>query len=129
MPILYPRIRVRRSKSTAKWYVVIQRTKHKSECIEMSMTFKAAATLADQLKHAFWIATRPTDPVKLAIEPVKQWSQWRHYNGIEYVVLYIANMHSTMPQYPPTVIYFNKNDESKIWTRPLHDWHRSMRPA
>ena len=51
---------------------------------------------------------------------------WRHHNGQEYEVLLITNEHTSRPaQYPVTVVYKNVRIGS-IWSRPLHDWHRSM---
>lgn len=49
---------------------------------------------------------------------------WRHYNGVVYEVVAIANEHSTRDVYPPTVVYRGPN--GRIWSRPLSDWHRSM---
>lgn len=52
-------------------------------------------------------------------------SEWLHTNGTEYKVVLIANEHSDQQdKYPTTVVYTGKN--SKVWSRPLSDWHRSM---
>lgn len=48
---------------------------------------------------------------------------WRHHNGLEYVVLYIANELDT-EKYPKSVVYIGPDDE--IWVRRLTDWHRSF---
>ena len=41
-------------------------------------------------------------------------------------MLLITNEHTSRPaQYPVTVVYKNVRIGS-IWSRPLHDWHRSM---
>ena len=51
---------------------------------------------------------------------------WQHYNGIEYVVVMIANLESKdIIKYPVQIIYSNIVTSS-MWCRPLDDWHRSM---
>lgn len=51
---------------------------------------------------------------------------WKHRNGNEYQVIGFANLGTTNPnRYPLTVIYRNTSNGS-TWTRPVHDWHRSM---
>jgi hypothetical protein len=53
-------------------------------------------------------------------------SEWKHTNGNHYTVICIANESTTdSEKYPVTVVY--RGDNEKIWSRPLHDWHRSMR--
>ena len=54
---------------------------------------------------------------------------WKHYNGITYRVLFIANEQSKNPNYQPTVVYETANRssaEAAKWSLPLHDWNRSM---
>ena len=51
---------------------------------------------------------------------------WEHYNGCQYVVLFIANASTTRPeQYPVTVVYMGY-ENGLVWSRPLSKWHRSM---
>lgn len=52
-------------------------------------------------------------------------SEWKHSNGIGYRVLAITNEDSANPLYPVTVVYMSIFGR-KMWSRPLHDWHRSM---
>lgn len=47
---------------------------------------------------------------------------WRHRNGNTYVVLLLANEHST--KYPVTVVYQGTN--GNVLSRPLDTWHDSM---
>ena len=54
---------------------------------------------------------------------------WKHYNGITYRVLFIANEQSKNHNYQPTVVYETANRssaEAAKWSHPLHDWNRSM---
>lgn len=52
-------------------------------------------------------------------------SRWKHYNGNEYEVLYIANEYSEqLDKYPVTVVYRGKN--GRIWSRPLDKWFDSF---
>lgn len=50
-------------------------------------------------------------------------SRWKHYNGLEYTVLYIANLEGGK-HYKETVVY--QGDNGKVWTRELEDWYRSF---
>lgn len=50
-------------------------------------------------------------------------SVWRHYNGVPYTVLFIANELDT-PAYPICVVYQGPN--GGVWVRKLSDWHRSF---
>lgn len=50
-------------------------------------------------------------------------SRWKHYNGIEYTVLHIANIGGSK-NYKETVVYQGNN--GKVWTRELEDWYRSF---
>lgn len=53
-------------------------------------------------------------------------SEWEHSNGNRYIVGLITNEHSTNHEkYPITIVYRGKLN-CKLWSRPLHDWHRSM---
>ncbi len=53
-------------------------------------------------------------------------SEWKHTNGIIYTVVCLANVGTLYPEkHPVTVVYRGPN--KKIWTRPLSDWHRSMK--
>lgn len=58
-------------------------------------------------------------------------SKWRHYNGVLYTVLLIANSEGDDPskrdKYPVTVIYQGEN--GKVWARPFDRWHASMTEA
>jgi len=50
---------------------------------------------------------------------------WQHNNGNVYIVVEIANEHSTrLEEYPVTVVYRGVN--GKTWSRPLSQWSRSM---
>ena len=52
-------------------------------------------------------------------------SVWQHTSGRFYMVLHIANVGARDEvKYPVTVVYCGGN--GKVWSRPLHDWHRSM---
>lgn len=53
-------------------------------------------------------------------------SQWMHRNNIVYEVVGITNYNSDNPKYPPTVVYRGVQNK-RLWSRPLNDWHRSMR--
>lgn len=54
-------------------------------------------------------------------------SRWLHRNGIPYEVVMFTNEHTEYPdKYPVTVVY--RGDNGKTWSRPLSDWHRSMKP-
>lgn len=50
-------------------------------------------------------------------------SKWRHRNGIEYIVLHLANEYNE-ERYPLTIVYQGPN--GKVWARRMDDWHRSM---
>jgi len=51
-------------------------------------------------------------------------SKWRHYNGISYTVLHIANVGGS-DKYSETVVIQGTN--GKVWTRVLSDWYRSFK--
>ena len=54
-------------------------------------------------------------------------SVWHHKNGNQYRVLLIVNTKTDFPKkYPVTVVYENTHNFTK-WSRPLSDWHRSMK--
>jgi len=52
-------------------------------------------------------------------------SLWRHSNGQTYQVFRIANIGSTRPEYPATVVYVNTAHDT-WWSRPVSEWHRSF---
>jgi len=55
--------------------------------------------------------------------PVDTW--WHHSSGREYVVIAHANFDSDdWERYPPTIVY--EGADGKVWSRPAHDWMRSM---
>ena len=62
-------------------------------------------------------------PIKEVVKIPTIKSKWKHYNGIEYKVIAIANGENTK-KYPITVVY--KGTNGKVWSRPLIDWHRSF---
>lgn len=64
-----------------------------------------------------------------AIEPPKNGSMWRHHSGRLYEVLFMTNQ-GEEPNwaYPPTVVYRGV-ENSKLWSGPLHDWYRRMKPV
>lgn len=62
-------------------------------------------------------------PIKEEVKIPEIKSKWRHYNGIKYKVIAIANEENT-EKYPTTVIY--KGENGKVWSRSLTDWHRSF---
>ena len=64
---------------------------------------------------------QPPTKEKIKIPEIK--SKWKHYNGIEYKVINIANEDNT-EKYPTTVVYKGKN--GKVWSRFLSDWYRSF---
>lgn len=49
---------------------------------------------------------------------------YRHHKGADYVVVDIANVDSTNPDYPVTVIY--KGINGKTWAKPLHNFVQKM---
>lgn len=52
-------------------------------------------------------------------------STWKHSNGNKYVVEGVANKAASNPTaYPVTIVYRGEN--GNLWTRPAHDWLRSM---
>ncbi len=57
---------------------------------------------------------------------VKERSVWQHRNGAKYRVKEFTNLGTNdHEKYPITVVYENV-DNGTVWSRPLHDWHRSM---
>lgn len=67
----------------------------------------------------------PTAPAGGPAEIPEIGSQWRHRNGNVYTVESITNESTERTgQYPVTVVYRGENE--KLWSRPAHDWHRSM---
>lgn len=59
---------------------------------------------------------------KLEFPPVD--TVWRHKNGNKYVVIMHSNVECTRPDYPPTVIYKNKQT-GVVYNKPLSEWYRS----
>lgn len=54
---------------------------------------------------------------------VNHW--YKHYNGLEYLVLFLTNEYSQYQEkYPTTVVYQGKN--GKRWSRPASTWFDSM---
>lgn len=49
---------------------------------------------------------------------------WAHTNGNIYLVFGLANVNATNEAYVEHVVYCGS--DGSLWTRPLHDWHRSM---
>lgn len=58
---------------------------------------------------------------------VKVDSRWKHRNGCEYTVTTLANVTSTRPEYPPTVVY--RGDNGLVWTKTLKDFLDKMTPV
>lgn len=59
---------------------------------------------------------------------VKAGQLWRHRSGNYYRVLAVANEYADdKTAYPVTVVYSSEN--CVIWSRPLSDWHQSMKLA
>lgn len=56
---------------------------------------------------------------------LKPFSEWQHYNGCKYLVLFLSNEEGDADKYPTTVVYQNV-DNGKRYSRPLSDWHRSL---
>lgn len=53
-------------------------------------------------------------------------SLWQHYNGIIYRVTCYTNVETTrQDKYPTTIVYENVKN-SKLYSRKLIDWERSM---
>lgn len=75
--------------------------------------------------RAAMLTAAPTAPAGELAEIPEIGSQWRHRNGNVYTVESITNGETERPgQYPVTVVYRGGN--GKLWSRPAHDWHRSM---
>jgi hypothetical protein len=56
-------------------------------------------------------------------------SKWVHYKSKQvYVVCAITNTAHPSDNYPVTVVYKNKLNET-LWSRKLSDWHRSFTPV
>lgn len=62
--------------------------------------------------------------MKSTEEDLTQGSHWLHYSGRTYTIILLANLESTNPRYPVTVVYQGEN--GNIWSRPASDWNRSM---
>jgi len=52
-------------------------------------------------------------------------TRWSHKNGNVYEVVMLSNLGSSdVQRYPVYITY--KGANGLVWTRALHDWHRSM---
>lgn len=89
------------------------------------MTDKMYA-INEPLPEGFFIPDRrPEDPQGGGKLDPESGSVWVHSNGIRYTVLFLTNLDTQYPtSYPVTVVYVGPN--GKLWSRPLHSWHRSM---
>lgn len=76
--------------------------------------------------YAAMLAAAPTAPAGEPAEIPEIGSRWRHRDGhTSYTVEAITNESTERPeQYPVTIVYRGGN--GKLWSRPAHDWHRSM---
>jgi hypothetical protein len=52
-------------------------------------------------------------------------TRWAHKNGNVYEVVMLSNLGSADPKRYPVYITY-KGANGLVWTRALHDWHRSM---
>ncbi len=52
-------------------------------------------------------------------------SLWKHYNGVFYRVIGIANEEPNSKKYPKSIVYQNVGN-GKVYCRAFSDWHRSM---
>ena len=50
--------------------------------------------------------------------------RYLHQNGNEYTVVMLANLDSTRPEYPITVVYQGAN--GKIWAKDLDNFNKKM---
>lgn len=85
-----------------------------------------ATPLEDEMNHDPAPAPAPASVPVATSQPLRPTPHtcWRHKNGSTYTVFANANVDSTNPKYPETVVYCGAN--GKVWTRLLSDWHRSM---
>lgn len=51
---------------------------------------------------------------------------WKHDRGVVYQVFMLTNENATHHErWPVTVVY--RGPTGNVWSRPLSDWHRSMK--
>ena len=50
---------------------------------------------------------------------------WQHKNGNVYKVLFLTNTSNLSELHPVQVIYEGRNGNK--WSRPLSEWHKSMK--
>lgn len=57
-----------------------------------------------------------------------KYSCWHHHgSGKMYVVVMITNQYTTQPdRFPVTVVYYDSMDPTKVWSRPLEEFLKSM---
>lgn len=61
------------------------------------------------------------------INEIRSGSVWEHSNGIRYVVLFLANIDTTLPEkYPISIVYIGTHNH-KIWVKSLDNWLKTMR--
>ena len=51
-------------------------------------------------------------------------SRWKHSNGIEYTVKYIANIAHKNPKYPVSVVYQGSN--GNVWVKTIERFYETM---
>lgn len=51
--------------------------------------------------------------------------RYRHYNGIEYTVLGISNLHSNRSDYEVRVFY--QGDNGRVWDKPIEEFMRKLK--
>ena len=78
----------------------------------------SVALHAARLAREGWTPPVPVDPEVGSI--------WRHYNGVVFEVIAIANTLDT-EKYPKAVIHKGV-ENGLVWTRRADDWHRSYTP-
>jgi len=69
----------------------------------------------------------------IELEDARTWPEqgtlWDHTNGNQYVVEDFTNIQTTnQDQYPTTIVYKSVLTR-RLYSRPLMDWDRSMKPA
>lgn len=83
-------------------------------------------TLARRLGLAGYVPPAPEPMESTPPEEPEVGSTWQHRNGLRYVVTGFTNTKtSRQDKYPRTVVYRNV-ETGTPYSRPLHDWHRSM---
>lgn len=77
----------------------------------------------------YYFVSRPDPTVAEApMQPpeVMPLDVWRHKNGADYRVLFVANTHHESEKHPPVVVYETLRDLDLKCSRSLSDWHRSF---